>query len=582
VTTGFLGFDPVRLDALLRLLDNVGVEAERWRSIEPAGEIAVGHLRTGIANLLELRRDIRRVLRSGVLERTFPVALLAPVPGLALPRRWQVATMAPRTPSDLVARAEILLVEILARLSPAGLRSSWQDLVEPLRSIAAGNDDAATAVIGGLGPDGLAFLLERLHTADLPGAELLPDGGTRAVAHAVAVLLGRHLSRTGTDAAPWDAALAALPGHVIARVVSSAELPDTTLARLTRTLFERPAATGAVIGGEGPTDIDRTAEALSRRPAAARAVLGSLDTAARWRLLAEPTHGGIPALLRTLADRGPSAAPAAARALPLWIDTVRAAPEAPREDNRAALGDVFGAWIDELVGSTIGVGSWPARSSAELHEALSLVARSAKGANALTAWLTAITLEVGQRVIAAAESVAPEWASALRLAGLAAEHVTSAVVAGRTAWAAARAEERATLVWLIEEVVAHPIHAVTAPARAVPGVSMAVGWLGDRSVEWLSSRLAGGLGAAPADEPARVRAEVESEREVAHLVLVSVVLAAAGAPAALRTAVRSAPSRTEVAAIAHRWRDDPSAIRALAALDHYLAGWASCDRRICR
>jgi hypothetical protein len=582
VTTGFLGFDPDRLDALLRLLDEVGSEAERWRSSEPAGQIAVRHLRTGVANLLELRREIRRVLASGVLQRTFPVALLPPVPGLALPRRWLVATTAPRTPTDLVTRAEVLLVELLARVSPSGLRTSWRDLVEPLRSIAAGDDDAATALIAGLGPDGLAFVLERLHAADLPGADHLPDGGTRSVAQAVAVLLGRHLSRPGVDPAPWEAALAALPGHALARVVSSAELPDATLARLTRSLFERPPAPGAVVGGEGPTDIDRAAAALARRPTAAREVLASLDAEARWRLLAEPTHGGIPALLRTLADRGPSAAPAVARALPQWIDTVRAAPVAPREDNRAALGDVFGAWIDELVGSTVGVGGWPARSSAELQDALTLVARSAEGARSLTAWLTAVTLDVTLRGIAGGGAVTPQWASALRLVGLAAEHVTSAVVAGRNAWATARAEERATLVWLIEEVVAHPIHAVTAPARAVPGVSMAVAWLGDRTVEWVSSRLAEGLGAAPVDEPVLVRAAVEIEREVAHLLLVSVVLAAAGAPAALRAAVRTAPTRAEVTAIAHRWRDDRSAIRALDALDHYLAGWASCDRRICR
>jgi hypothetical protein len=420
--------------------------------------------------------------------------------------------------------------------------------------------------VDALGPARVARLLDGLRAtlalADVPAA--------RAASTSLAHLLGTALSRPGTDLAPWRPVLAALAPATLARLLHDTPLPDALLVPLARQVLTDPGGDAPGSGDDAVPALDHAAAALARRPAAAALALTGLDADAWRRLLGTPTDGGVAALLRTLAARDALTPSVAAGIVDPLIDVLRDEPDRPPPPTRAALGDVLGAWVDHLTAATTGIGAFAPRPVEDLHAALAAAARSAEGAEALTAWLVAVTRE----------GLAPGGAGPVTsplVLGLAADVVGSAVVAGRRAWAERRAEQRDDLTSLAHDVLSVPVGKLATLVARHPAAAPAVSYVQRVTTDWVVDRAADLVGLPDADEPARTRRRAEADRERLALVLAVDALALGGASPALVAAARAARTRTELVAVLDRRRADVPPV-----VLEYLAGLAGCDRRVCR
>ena len=581
----FLGYDPGRLRALVRRLDDLADEAVGLRFDDGAATDAADAYHRAVRLMADWRRDLMAVSSCAFDSPFRPVALhgleyvdvLRPTDAA-----WTTVTD-PR--SGMVVTAEDHARHVAEALVAGSFRP--QDMVAALTTAMA-TPATRDVVLVTLGPQRFGAVVENLARAIAHDAG---SGDARRVLALLAAGFGAAFGAGSIERDVWERRLADdTDPYATALVLERAGLAGDALLQVATAAWRRWRAApnndmgaGLALAAQTPSIV---VVALAKDPVSARGFIESLDDADHWTVLGGIDVPATTALALLLASADPRSGPPAAmeasmvKVLTFLHERRRQSLVPPDLDE--GLGAYAGPYLEQLLGAADTSGYPHARWALDEDAAAALVkgvARNKASAASLLVLVDAIVVTRFAQFVAAGPVDGPLLHHLGELAGTTERLVADArhdVATEQTAaWNAA---------WSLLGSKVGPVAAVIpGPGMVSRAVSYGVGYLGDvwRQHGWV---------AAPPDPEALGRQQQDDmvRREDQHEAALMAGLYAAGRASGAIPATTPPPpaptwhepyDRTRMA-----WRnaatdEDDAAVRDLLwqAGEDFEAGWGRAE-----
>jgi hypothetical protein len=500
----FLGYDPGRLAALRRRLDDLADEAAGMRLDDPVAADAADAYQRAVRLMTEWRHDVVAI-SSCAFDSPFRPVALGGVDVLDVLRPTDAAWTTVTDPrSGLIVSAEDHARHVAEALASGRYRL---DALASAVTVAMATPAGRDVVLATLGPEQFAAVAEQL-ARSIARDE---DEAARWILAVLAAGFGAAFRAGTLDRAAWERQLTdGTDPYATALVLERAALPTDALLRLATAAWTRwrAAPNIAIDGGVAPATQARPAviiTALAADPLAARRFVETLGEDDLWSLLTGidvPPTVALPFLLASADSRvGPPADVERSMVAVLTFLHHRRREGLVPDELGDGLGAFVGPYLEQLLGADDVSGYPHGRWSLSEHEAATLVggvARNKASAASLLVFVDALAVTRFAEFVAAGP-----------VDGAALQHLGA--LAGRTERLVADArhdvaEEQAaawTAVWSLLGSNVGPLARVPGGAAVNKAVGYGVNYLGD---VW---RRHGWVGAPPDPNELAVRQQAD-------------------------------------------------------------------------